>query len=145
MTRGGAAAIIVSLGGIPHTEGTDQTDVLVIGQGPGAKVQTAESYVAAGQTIEMLNEATFLRYLSGRTFEGEGRERPTTNADLQGARRAAEAAKVAPPKKVGRLTAAETGTVAIVELRCQACGRTWQRDSQRGRLPLVCPECRMAG
>lgn len=139
MTREEAAATVASLGGTPHVNVTHRTDVLVVGQFPGAKLERTRRYVARGQNVEIIDEPTFLRYLDGATFAGEGRERTPTNAELQAGRVALVAInRSSRPKTV-------VASATIVELTCLSCGKRWERPSQRGRLPLLCPECRAAG
>jgi hypothetical protein len=139
MTREDAAATVASLGGTPHVNVTHSTDVLVVGQFPGAKLDRARSYVARGQKVEIVDEQTFLRFLGGATFASEGRERTPTNAELQAAKVALAA--------INRSSMPNTvvASATIVELTCVSCGKRWERPSQRGRLPLLCPECRAAG
>jgi BRCA1 C Terminus (BRCT) domain len=139
MTREDAAATVASLGGTPHVNVTHRTDVLVVGQFPGAKLDRARSYAARGQNVEIVDEQTFLRYLGGATFASEGRERTPTNAELQAAKVALAAInRSSRPRTV-------VTSAAVVELTCVSCGKRWERPSQRGRLPLLCPECRAAG
>ena len=146
MTREEAAAAVAGFGGVPHVAVTHRTDVLVLGGDPGAKLELAVRYVANGQAIEIINEPTFLRYLGGATFVSEGRERLATNAELQTLRRLDNAvsqrslASEGPPPPI-----ASTGTATMVALLCQACGKSWERQLQRGRFPLICPDCRSKG
>lgn len=147
MTRDDAAAAIASVGGVIHVNVTHETDVLVVGEVPGEKLERAQRYIEAGQAIEVVDEATLQRYLSGATFTSEGRERPPTNAELRAAARQARAETpraVASPREPLTDRVIVDG-VELVELVCRSCAQVWTRPPQRGRVPLLCPECRAAG
>lgn len=156
MTRDEAAAAIAALGGIVSVNVTRTTDVLVLGEAPGAKYDRAIRYVKDGQAIEVIDEATLRRYLAGATFTSEGRERPVTNLERRAIEReAAEARKAQAAQERAERPAAKpyepvtdqviVDGVEMVELVCRSCGAVWTRPPQRGRVPLLCPECRAAG
>ncbi|MEA9999246.1 hypothetical protein QN367_09055 [Cryobacterium sp. RTS3] len=152
MSREDAAIAVANLGGVPQVNVTRRTDVLVVGNHPGEKLDRARRYSASAQPIEMIDEPTFRRYLTGVTFTSEGRDRIFPNVDLRAEKSSAQSKALSPSSRAPRLAGALQSPpkvmaqgLAMVELACQACGKVWERQPQRGRLPLICPECRAPG
>lgn len=152
MSREDAASAVANLGGVPHVNVTHETDVLVVGDNPGEKLDRASRYSTRAQPIEMIDEPTFLGYLTGVTFASEGRDRLIPNASLRAEQKSARPKAPSPTIREPRGAMApnspprvKVGAQSMVELTCEACRKVWARPSQRGRLPLICPECRAAG
>lgn len=149
ISRDDAARAVADLGGVPHTAVTRQSDVLVVGIGPGDKLEKARRYGSSGQIIEIIDEQVFLRYLAGATFTSEGRNQLVANAEIQAA---ARLARSKPPSPLINRNSAELGTSykpqllnesqALAKLTCRACGEVWTRQSTPGRPPSICPDCR---
>ena len=149
ISRDDAARAVADLGGVPHTAVTRQTDVLVVGVGPGDKLEKARRYGSSGQIIEIIDEQVFIRYLAGATFASEARNQLVTNAEIQAD---ARLARSKPRLPLIERNSAELGTSyephlmnesrPLAELTCRACGEVWTRQSTPGRPPSTCPDCR---
>ncbi len=153
MTEQEAYDSCAQLGATVKKTVTHKTDVLFVLDSPGvAKRRDAAELRAGGQVIVEMDEGDLQRCIAGATFKSKERERPMTNTELAAARRTPRSHHTQPAKERQHRASADAFAVhrvevdghQMVELTCEACGKVWYREPQRGRTPHRCPDCAAA-